>query len=117
MPIVCDLVTSNYDTLLQLSVTAVGGTTGIAPEVAVSHFYSGGGFSNYVWSHDIANNTSCSALHQFPQPTYQKDAVRSYIGTIPQGTYQDLYNPLSPVHFGIEVGFTDFFHFSVDKDE
>ena len=35
-------------TLLQLSVTAVGATTGISPEVAVSRYYSGGGFSNYV---------------------------------------------------------------------
>ncbi|KAJ3516147.1 hypothetical protein NLJ89_g1307 [Agrocybe chaxingu] len=28
-------------------VTAVGGTTGIAPEIAVNRFFSGGGFSNY----------------------------------------------------------------------
>jgi tripeptidyl-peptidase-1 len=57
-------------------VTAVGATTGISPEVAVSRFYSGGGFSNY-----------------FSQPSYQKDAVTAYLKTLPDGTYQGLYNP------------------------
>jgi len=43
-------------------VTAVGATTGIAPEVAVNQFGSGGGFSNY-----------------FGQPSYQTAAVEAYL--------------------------------------
>jgi hypothetical protein len=42
-------------------VTAVGATTGISPEVAVSRFYSGGGFSNYV----ILSSFFFSLLFQF----------------------------------------------------
>ncbi|KAH8825615.1 tripeptidyl peptidase A [Flagelloscypha sp. PMI_526] len=56
-------------------VTTVGGTTGF-PEVAVSRFYSGSGFSNY-----------------FETPTYQKDAVSAYVNGLPQGMYKGLYNP------------------------
>ncbi|KAG6810194.1 hypothetical protein H0H93_015135, partial [Arthromyces matolae] len=50
-------------------VTTVGGTTNI-PEVAVSRFFSGGGFSNY-----------------FKRPAYQDDAVKTYLAALPKGTY------------------------------
>ncbi|KAG6899604.1 hypothetical protein C0993_008765 [Termitomyces sp. T159_Od127] len=56
-------------------VTAVGGTTNI-PEVAVSRFFSGGGFSNY-----------------FDRPPYQDDAVKNYLAALPNGTYAGLFNP------------------------
>ena len=53
-------------------VTAVGGTTKISPEVAVS--FSGGGFSNY-----------------FAKPSYQSTTVSNYltsIGTKNQGLFK-----------------------------
>ncbi|KAH9973541.1 peptidase S8/S53 domain-containing protein [Lactifluus volemus] len=53
-------------------VTAVGGTTGVNPEVAAS--LSGGGFSTY-----------------FGQPSYQKNAVSSYLSRIGE-QYAGLYN-------------------------
>ncbi|KAJ2917503.1 hypothetical protein MD484_g2914, partial [Candolleomyces efflorescens] len=56
-------------------VTSVGGTQSV-PEVAVSRFYSGGGFSDY-----------------FPRPVYQEIAVRKFLSTLPKGLYKDLYNP------------------------
>ncbi|KDR84041.1 hypothetical protein GALMADRAFT_693836 [Galerina marginata CBS 339.88] len=56
-------------------VTAVGGTVQI-PEVAVSRFFSGGGFSNY-----------------FDRPSYQDRAVESYLKALPKGTYEGLFNP------------------------
>ncbi|KAF8239071.1 subtilisin-like protein [Tricholoma matsutake] len=56
-------------------VTAVGGTANV-PEVAVSRFFSGGGFSNY-----------------FPRPLYQAQAVSTYLNALPNGTYNGLYNP------------------------
>ncbi|KAF9534132.1 tripeptidyl peptidase A [Crepidotus variabilis] len=56
-------------------VTSVGGTQNINPEVAVSRFYSGGGFSNY-----------------FDTPDYQKAAVSKYISALPKGLYKGLYN-------------------------
>ncbi|KAJ3872607.1 peptidase S8/S53 domain-containing protein [Lentinula edodes] len=46
-------------------VTAVGATTGIAPEVAVNEFPSGGGFSRL-----------------FAQPSYQTSAVSAYLAKI-----------------------------------
>ncbi|KAI0291849.1 subtilisin-like protein [Russula brevipes] len=53
-------------------VTTVGATTGVAPAVAVN--FSGGGFSNY-----------------FAQPSYQKNAVSSYLRQL--GTkYSGLFN-------------------------
>ncbi|CAD0108409.1 unnamed protein product [Aureobasidium uvarum] len=55
-------------------VTSVGGTAGFAPEVAVSRFGSGAGFSNY-----------------FPMPAYQKNTVEGYLGKI-GNLYQGLYN-------------------------
>jgi tripeptidyl-peptidase-1 len=55
-------------------VTAVGGTTGI-PEVAVSRFFSGGGFSNY-----------------FAQPSYQTTVVNAYLNALPKGTFAGLFN-------------------------
>ncbi|EIM89124.1 subtilisin-like protein [Stereum hirsutum FP-91666 SS1] len=55
-------------------VTTVGGTQSI-PEVAVSRFFSGGGFSNY-----------------FARPSYQDDAVTTYLSSLPNGTYAGLYN-------------------------
>jgi tripeptidyl-peptidase-1 len=54
-------------------VTTVGGTTGI-PEVAAP--FSGGGFSNY-----------------FARPSYQNNAVSSYLQNLPTGEYSGLYNP------------------------
>ncbi|KAG6861868.1 hypothetical protein C0995_011165 [Termitomyces sp. Mi166 len=59
------------------AVTAVGGTTNI-PEVAVSRFFSGGGFSNH-----------------FDRPTYQRQAVKEYLAALPNGTYEGLFNPSS----------------------
>jgi len=55
-------------------VTTVGGTTGLSPEQAVA--FSGGGFSNY-----------------FSQPSYQSQAVTTFLGTLGNGTYAGLYNP------------------------
>ncbi|CAK4033798.1 Tripeptidyl-peptidase SED2 [Lecanosticta acicola] len=59
-------------------VTAVGGTRGWNPEIvgfdARSTFVSGGGFSNY-----------------FPQPSYQRDAVNSYVDSL-GAMYEGLYN-------------------------
>jgi tripeptidyl-peptidase-1 len=57
-------------------VTAVGGTTNINPEVAVSRFFSGGGFSNY-----------------FDRPFYQEEVVEEYLKALPKGTYAGLFNP------------------------
>ncbi|RDB20085.1 Tripeptidyl-peptidase sed3 [Hypsizygus marmoreus] len=56
-------------------VTSVGGTVGV-PEVAVSRFFSGGGFSDY-----------------FERPWYQEKAVKKHLSTLPKGTYKGLYNP------------------------
>jgi tripeptidyl-peptidase-1 len=56
-------------------VTAVGGTTNV-PEVAVSRFFSGGGFSNF-----------------FARPDYQEKAVSKYLAALPKGTFKGLFNP------------------------
>ncbi|KAG0273841.1 hypothetical protein BGZ96_004638 [Linnemannia gamsii] len=56
--------------------TSVGATQGFRPEVAVSNFGSGGGFSLY-----------------FEQPLYQKQAVDAYLDRLPKGLYQGLYRP------------------------
>ncbi|KAF8802988.1 subtilisin-like protein [Phlegmacium glaucopus] len=56
-------------------ITSVGGTTSV-PEVAVSRFFSGGGFSNY-----------------FAQPHYQKKVVDAYLRALPKGTFAGLFNP------------------------
>ncbi|KAG5717556.1 Tripeptidyl-peptidase sed2, partial [Termitomyces sp. T112] len=56
-------------------VTSVGGTVGI-PEVAVTRFFSGGGFSDY-----------------FERPSYQDEAVTGFLNTLPEGTYEGLFNP------------------------
>ncbi|KAG6841456.1 hypothetical protein C0991_010881 [Blastosporella zonata] len=53
-------------------VTAVGGTTKVSPEVAVS--FSGGGFSRY-----------------FAQPSYQTSAVSTFLTSL-GSTYSGLYN-------------------------
>lgn len=55
-------------------VTTVGGTEAFAPEVAVSRYASGGGFSNY-----------------FKAPKYQKKTVQAYIESL-GGLYDGLYN-------------------------
>jgi len=55
-------------------VTTVGGTEGFAPEVAVSRYASGGGFSEY-----------------FPAPKYQQRVVADYIKSL-GGKYDGLYN-------------------------
>jgi tripeptidyl-peptidase-1 len=52
-------------------ITAVGGTSGVNPEVAAS--FSGGGFSNY-----------------FTRPSYQNAADSTYLINI-GATYSDLY--------------------------
>ncbi|KJA29731.1 hypothetical protein HYPSUDRAFT_152704 [Hypholoma sublateritium FD-334 SS-4] len=57
-------------------ITSVGGTSQI-PEAAVSTFFSGGGFSNI-----------------FPRPEYQENAVASFLETLPEGTYDGLFNRL-----------------------
>ncbi|KAJ3572260.1 hypothetical protein NP233_g3200 [Leucocoprinus birnbaumii] len=56
-------------------VTTVGGTAFI-PEVAVSRFFSGGGFSDY-----------------FSRPPYQDKVVSKYLKALPKGTYAGLFNP------------------------
>ncbi|KAF8655338.1 hypothetical protein AX16_003111 [Volvariella volvacea WC 439] len=58
------------------AVTSVGGTVNVAPEIAVTRFFSGGGFSDY-----------------FPRPAYQDKAVKKFLKTLPKGTYADLFNP------------------------
>ncbi|EMC98058.1 hypothetical protein BAUCODRAFT_22902 [Baudoinia panamericana UAMH 10762] len=55
-------------------VTTVGGTAGFQPEVAVSRFGSGGGFSNY-----------------FGRPAYQSAVVEGYFGKI-GSLFTGLYN-------------------------
>ncbi|KAF9006660.1 tripeptidyl peptidase A [Cyathus striatus] len=57
-------------------VTSVGGTQNINPEVAVSRFFSGGGFSNY-----------------FSRPKYQDEQVGKFLDGLPKGLYKDLFNP------------------------
>ncbi|KAF9077940.1 peptidase S8/S53 domain-containing protein [Rhodocollybia butyracea] len=56
-------------------VTTVGATTGIAPEIAVTEFPSGGGFSNV-----------------FAQPSYQSTAVTLFLKKL-GGTNAGLFNP------------------------
>ncbi|KAG6891683.1 hypothetical protein C0992_010086 [Termitomyces sp. T32_za158] len=67
--------TTRFQPLFPASVTSVGGTVGI-PEVAVTRFFSGGGFSDY-----------------FERPSYQDDAVNGFLKTLPEGTYDGLFNP------------------------
>ena len=55
-------------------VTTVGGTAGFEPEVAVSRFASGGGFSNY-----------------FSMPSYQSKTIKAYIKSL-KGLHDGLYN-------------------------
>lgn len=55
-------------------VTTVGGTEGFNPEVAVTRYASGGGFSEY-----------------FPAPKYQKATVAAYVKSL-GGKYDGLYN-------------------------
>jgi len=55
-------------------VTVVGGTTRV-PEVAVSRFFSGGGFSDH-----------------FARPWYQEKVVKNYLAALPNGTYEGLFN-------------------------
>ncbi|KAF9645510.1 subtilisin-like protein [Thelephora ganbajun] len=54
-------------------VTTVGGTNGTAPERAA--LFSGGGFSNY-----------------FGRPSYQSQAVETFLGTLGDQTYTGLFN-------------------------
>ena len=64
--------------------TSVGGTNGTAPEQAV--YFSQGGFSNY-----------------FGRPSYQSDAVETFLDTLGDQTYAGLYKWVSAaetlVHF------------------
>lgn len=55
-------------------VTSVGATAGFEPEVAVSQFGSGAGFSNY-----------------FPAPQYQTKVVNNYVAGL-NGLFDGLYN-------------------------
>ncbi|PFH44680.1 hypothetical protein AMATHDRAFT_167920, partial [Amanita thiersii Skay4041] len=55
-------------------VTSVGATQHY-PEVAVTRFFSGGGFSDY-----------------FPRPSYQNEAVNKYLSDLPDNTYEGLFN-------------------------
>ncbi|KAF4556190.1 Tripeptidyl-peptidase sed2-like protein 3 [Elsinoe fawcettii] len=55
-------------------VTSIGATANFTPEVAVTRFASGAGFSNY-----------------FPQPAYQASTVNKYIKSL-NGLYDGLYN-------------------------
>ncbi|KAG6910772.1 hypothetical protein DXG01_007659 [Tephrocybe rancida] len=66
---------TRFQPLFPASVTSVGGTVGV-PEVAVTRFYSGGGFSDY-----------------FERPSYQDKAVKAFLKKLPEGTYEGLYNP------------------------
>jgi tripeptidyl-peptidase-1 len=77
------------------SVTSVGGTTNINPEVAVSRFFSGGGFSDYVSviPSEVLYNCSLMKTIQFKRPLYQEKAVSKYLSTLPKGTYEGLFNP------------------------
>ncbi|KAF8655330.1 hypothetical protein AX16_003103 [Volvariella volvacea WC 439] len=61
-------------------VTSVGGTVGVAPEIAVTSYFSGGGFSDY-----------------FPRPAYQNKGVKKFLKTLPKGTYAGLFNPAGRV--------------------
>lgn len=56
-------------------VTSVGATEAFTPEVATTHFASGGGFSNY-----------------FPMPSYQKSVITKYIQSL-KGRHHGMYNP------------------------
>ncbi|EME85440.1 uncharacterized protein MYCFIDRAFT_161112 [Pseudocercospora fijiensis CIRAD86] len=56
-------------------VTSVGATGGFSPEVAVTEFASGAGFSNY-----------------FPMPDYQNSTVQKYMQGL-GNMHQGLYNP------------------------
>ncbi|KAJ2934290.1 hypothetical protein H1R20_g2804, partial [Candolleomyces eurysporus] len=67
--------TTRFIPVFPATVTSVGGTQSV-PEVAVSRFFSGGGFSDY-----------------FPRPSYQERAVKKFLSTLPKGLYKDLYNP------------------------
>lgn len=55
-------------------VTSVGATFQV-PEVAVSRFFSGGGFSNY-----------------FARPSYQDSAVNDYLSQFPDDLYEGKFN-------------------------
>ncbi|TFK66563.1 tripeptidyl peptidase A [Pluteus cervinus] len=57
-------------------VTSVGATDNVAPEVAVSRFFSGGGFSNY-----------------FSRPSYQDPTVPNFLSKLAPGTFEGLFNP------------------------
>lgn len=81
------------------SVTAVGATTNINPEVAVSRFFSGGGFSNYVSMYLVYDNI-CSRCHQFARPAYQEKTVKEYLGALPKGIYEGLFNSYVPSVLG-----------------
>lgn len=80
------------------SITSVGATQHVKPEVAVSRFFSGGGFSDYVrcvttlraWS---GLQLILHAMIQFSRPSYQDDKVGAYMKTISEGAYAGLYNP------------------------
>jgi tripeptidyl-peptidase-1 len=78
--------------IIPYSVTAVGGTTNV-PEVAVSRFFSGGGFSDYVSEFYCSDGTPSDYLFKFKRPAYQEQAVQDYLKALPKGTYAGLFNP------------------------
>lgn len=53
-------------------VTSVGGTNGTSPEQG--SYFSGGGFSNH-----------------FGRPSYQSEAVETYLNALGKGTYTGLF--------------------------
>ena len=73
------------------SVTTVRGSTNI-PDVAVTEFFSGGGFSNYVscrWLQGLANQKINH--YQFPRPAYQAADADAYLNALPKRTYAGLF--------------------------
>lgn len=78
-----------------ISVTAVGATTHI-PEVAVSRFFSGGGFSNYVRPrvliYIVLSFADIQPFFQFSRPKFQDEVVTAYLKALPKGTFAGLFN-------------------------
>ena len=83
---------------IRYSVTAVGGTDFI-PEVAVSVFFSGGGFSDYVCGRLVSDDFTFNLSHQFSRPKYQDEVVTQYLNALPNGTYVGLFNQYVSIHF------------------
>ena len=104
-------------TLLWLSVTAVGATTGISPEVAVSHYYSGGGFSNYVWSLSQHCSLAFTSL-PVPSTRLSERCGQQLPQDNPSGNVSGPIQSVKSCPFNCIKGRnTDFFPFFPDKAE